>query len=107
MIHVLKEGLQDALNKQMNREFYSSYLYLSMSAWFGSQALLGFAKWMGIQAKEEWGHGMKFYHYLGEQQAMIKLAAIDAPPAKWTSPLKIFEEANKHEQKVTAWIANS
>jgi ferritin len=102
--NLMKESLQEALNKQMNREFYSSYLYQSMSAYFESLALRGFAKWMGIQAKEEWSHGMKFYQYLGERQAMIKLAAIEAPPAKWESPLKVFEEAYKHEQKVTAWI---
>jgi ferritin len=103
---MMKESLQEALNKQMNREFYSSYLYLAMSAYFGSIALCGFAKWMGIQAKEEWGHGMKFYEYLGERGAAIKLTAIDAPPMKWESPLKAFEEAYKHEQKVTAWIGD-
>jgi ferritin len=104
VMKLMKESLQEALNKQMNREFYSSYLYLSMSAYFESLALPGFAKWMGIQAKEEWGHGMKFYQNLGERQAGIKLAAIEAPPAKWESPLKAFEDAYKHEQKVTAWI---
>ncbi len=101
---MMKEILQEALNKQMNREFYSSYLYLSMSAYFETLALTGFAKWMAIQAKEEWGHGMKFYQYLGERQAAVRLAAIEAPPAKWESPLKAFEDAYKHEQKVTAWI---
>jgi Ferritin-like protein len=100
----MQESLQEALNKQMNREFYSSYLYLSMSAYFESLALPGFAKWMALQSKEEWGHGMKFYQYLGERQAGIRLASIEAPPAKWASPLKVFEEAYKHEQKVTAWI---
>ncbi|MDD1677729.1 MAG: ferritin [Methanomicrobiales archaeon] len=101
---MMKENVQDALNKQMNREFYSSYLYLSMSAYFESLALRGFAKWMAIQAKEEWEHGMKFYKHLGERGAAVKLAAIDAPPLKWDSPLKAFEETYKHEQKVTAWI---
>lgn len=100
----MKESLQEALNRQMNREFYSSYLYLAMSAYFESLALPGFAKWMGIQAKEERSHGMKFFQYLGERQTAIKLAAIEAPPTKWESPLKAFEEAYKHEQKVTAWI---
>ncbi|MDD1673945.1 MAG: ferritin [Methanomicrobiales archaeon] len=100
----MKESLQEALNKQMNREFYSSYLYLAMSGYFKSLALLGFAKWMRIQAKEEWGHGMKFFEYLGERGAAVKLFAIDTPPAKWSSPLKVFEESYKHEQKVTGWI---
>jgi ferritin len=104
VISVMKETVQDALNKQMNREFYSSYLYLSMSAYFESLALPGFANWMAIQAKEEWAHGLKFFAHLGERGAIVKLAAIDAPPLKWDSPLKAFEDAYKHEQKVTAWI---
>jgi ferritin len=103
---MMKESVQDALNKQMNREFYSSYLYLSMSAYFESLSLRGFAKWMAIQAKEEWGHGMKFYEHLVERGSAIRLAAIEAPPMKWESPLKVFEDAYKHEQKVTAWIAD-
>ena len=101
---MMKESVQEALNKQMNRELYSSYLYTAMAAYFESISLRGFAKWMRIQAKEEYGHGMKFFDYLVERGATVKFMAIDAPPMKWDSPLKVFEEAYKHEQKVTAWI---
>ncbi len=101
---MMKENVQEALNKQMNRELYSSYLYIGMAAYFESLSLRGFAKWMRVQAKEEYAHGMKFFDYLVERGATIKLSAIDAPPMKWESPLKAFEEAYKHEQKVTAWI---
>jgi ferritin len=101
---LMKENVQEALNRQMNREFYSSYLYLAMSAYFESLTLRGFASWMAIQAKEEWSHGMKFFHYLGERGAAVKLETIEAPPMEWESPLNAFEEAYQHEQKVTGWI---
>jgi len=101
---MIKENIQDAINKQLNRELYSAYLYLAMSAYFESIPLRGFAKWMRIQAKEERTHAMKFFDYLIEKGGTVKLLPIDTPPAKWSSFLKVFEEAYKHEQKVTAWI---
>ena len=93
-----------SLNKQINAELYSSYLYLSMAAWFASENLSGFAHWMRKQASEEQAHAMKFYDYLIERGAKVALTAIDAPPASWKSPLAAFEEVSKHESKVTALI---
>lgn len=101
---MIKANIQDAIIKQLNRELYSAYLYLSMAAYFESIPLRGFAKWMRIQAKEEQTHAMKFFDYLIEKGGTIKLLPLDAPPAKWSSPLKVFEEAYRHEQKVTEWI---
>ena len=63
---MISEKLVKAINEQINKEFYSSYLYLAMAAHFDSIALPGFASWMKTQASEEWGHGMKFYEYLYE-----------------------------------------
>jgi ferritin len=101
---VIKDNVRDAINTQMNREFYSSFLYLSMAAYFESMQLKGFSTWMQVQAKEEHAHGMKFFEYLVEQGARIAMAPIEAPPAEWVTPLEAFEHALGHEQKVTARI---
>ena len=58
---MIKDHVRDAINTQMNREFYSSFLYLSMAAYFESMNLKGFSRWMQVQAKEEHAHGMKFF----------------------------------------------
>jgi ferritin len=101
---MIKDSVRDAINAQMNREFYSSYLYLSMAAYFESMNLKGFSAWMQVQAKEEMAHGMKFYGYLVEQGARVSLFAIEEPRAEWGTPLEAFEHALGHEQKVTARI---
>lgn len=101
---MIKDNVRDAINAQMNREFFSSYLYLSMSAYFESVNLRGFAKWMQVQAQEEYAHGMKFYGYLVDQGARVSLDAIEAPQSEWANPLVAFEHALGHEQKVTARI---
>jgi ferritin len=101
---MVSERMQQALNKQMIAEFYSAYLYLSMSAYFKSINLAGFANWMRVQAQEELAHGMKFYDYIGESGGRVLLGPIEGPPTTWKSPLDVFEHTYKHEQKVTALI---
>jgi len=101
---MIKEKLKDALNRQLNAELYSSYLYLSMSAYFESINLKGCAHWMRVQTQEELVHVQKFYTYLIERGGKVFLSAIDAPPPEWASPLAAFEHAYQHEQKVTGLI---
>ncbi len=101
---MIKEIIQDALNKQINAELYSSYLYLSMSAYFESINLKGCANWMRVQTQEELVHTMKFYDYLIERGGKVLLSSIESPPTEWPSPLAIFENAYQHEQKVTGLI---
>jgi ferritin len=101
---MLKKSVEDALNNQMNAEFYSSYLYLAMSAYFESFPMKGFAKWLRLQAKEEMAHGMKFFDYIVEAGGAPKLAAIDAPKTPWKSAQAVFEQVYAHEQKVTGLI---
>lgn len=101
---MMKQSVQDIINKQINAELYSAYLYLAMAVWCNDQNLPGFAHWLKLQAKEEVGHAMKFYHHLEERSARIDLKAIDAPPKEWKSPLAVFEAAYAHEQKVTGMI---
>jgi len=95
-----------ALNKQINAELYSAYLYLSMSAYFEAANLAGCAHWMRAQAGEEQEHAMKFYKFICERRERVELTAIEAPKTTWTSALAVFEEAFAHEQKVTKMIHN-
>lgn len=103
---MLKENMKEALNKQINEELYSAYLYLSMSAYFESIGLKGFANWMMVQYKEETDHAMKIYNYLLSHGAGVKLLAINEPAHKWESPLDAFEATLKHEQYITQCINN-
>ena len=102
----LKKKMQDALNKQINAEMYSAYMYLSMSAYFQSINHGGFAGWMRVQAQEELIHAMKIYDHVFERGGGVTLTAIEAPPTEWDSPLAAFEVTSKHEQKVTGLINN-
>ena len=101
---MLSKTMEEALNRQVNREFYSAYLYLAMSAYFESAEMKGFAQWMRVQAKEERVHGEKIYDYILARGGTIALGAIEAPKAKWTSAGNVFEEVVSHEQKVTGMI---
>jgi len=101
---MLSKRMQAALNKQMVAELYSAYLYLSMSAYFHSRNLGGFANWMRVQAMEESTHAMKIFDYINERGGLVLVDAIDKPPTKWASPLAAFEAVHKHEQKVTGLI---
>jgi ferritin len=101
---MVSNKLSDAINKQINAELYSSYLYMSMAAYFLKENLPGFANWMRVQAQEEMVHVMKFHDYLISRQAAVKLMAVDGPPTEWNGPLAVFQDAYKHEQKVTGLI---
>lgn len=98
---MLCKPLEKALNEQIKNELYSSYLYLAMSSWFSANDLKGMAQWMLIQAKEEDLHAMKFFDYVLEHGNRVDLKALDQPPSEFKSPLDIFEQAYRHEQKVT------
>lgn len=100
----LSERMEKALNEQMNAEMYSSYLYLSMGAYFESRDLPGFATWMGSQAQEELLHGMKFFDYVNSKGGRVRLSEIEKPQIEWDSPVDVFENVYAHEQKVTSLI---
>ncbi len=101
---MMKQKVESALNNQMNKEFYSYYLYLGMAAHFESNDLKGFAHWFRIQAKEELEHAMKFYDFLIQRGGRVTLQPIDAPPSSWKAHKDVFEDAYQHEQKVTGLI---
>lgn len=101
---MISEKMQKALNEQINAELFSSYLYLSMSAYFESENWFGFSKWMQVQSQEEYGHAMKFIKYLNDVDVRIILDAIEKPKSKWKTPLEVFEESHKHELYITERI---
>ncbi|MGD9817507.1 MAG: ferritin [Desulfomonilaceae bacterium] len=103
---MISQKIQDAFNEQVNAETYSAYLYLSMASYFASINLNGFATWMKVQAQEELLHAMKFFDYINERGGTVNLKPIDGPPTRWDSPIAAFQEAYRHEQKVTGLINN-
>ncbi len=103
---MLKQKIEKSFNEQITEELFSSYLYLSMSAYFQSINLPGFANWMRVQAQEELMHAMKFYDYINERRGRVLLKEIKTPQHEWKSPLEVFEAALKHEEYITEKINN-
>jgi len=101
---MLSKNMVMALNSQVKHELYSSYLYLSMSAYSDSQNLKGFAHWLRLQADEEREHGLKIFDYLLANGAKAVLEPIEQPPVEFGSPKALFQKVLEHEQKVTALI---
>jgi ferritin len=101
---MISKKLQNAINKQINKELYSEYLYLSMAAYLESIGLEGFANFFKVQVQEERFHTMKFFDYVNERGGRVILEAIDRPQIEFKSPVEIFEIAYKHEQYVTKLI---
>lgn len=101
---MISKTMQDAINDQINKELYSSYLYLSMAAYFECHNLPGFAKWMQVQEGEERGHAMKLYQFLVDRGGRVLLKAIAAPDVDWKTSLEVFKQVAEHEAKVTASI---
>jgi len=101
---MLNKRMVKALNEQINKELYSAYLYLSMSAHSTFIGLKGFANWFMVQYQEEMVHVMKIYDYVNDQGGQVKLMAVAEPPAEFGSPLDMFEKTLKHERFITKCI---
>ena len=101
---MINKSMQDAMNDQINKELYSSYLYLSMAAYLEDRNLSGFAHWMRVQETEEREHAMKLYDFIVERGGRVMLKAIEAPKTEWKSTLELAEEVAAHEAVVTASI---
>jgi ferritin len=101
---MINAKVQDAMNKQINAELYSAYLYLAMAAHLDDANLLGMANWMKVQAQEEIAHAMKFYKHIVDRGGRVTLTAIETPPKEWKSILDVFESAYAHECHVSALI---
>lgn len=101
---MLSKKMESALNEQINREMYSAYLYMAMSADSTFKGLKGFANWFMVQYHEEMLHAMKMYEYVTRQGGSVRLKAIEEPPATFASAMDMFQQTLKHEQFVTQCI---
>ncbi|MBR1779762.1 MAG: ferritin [Clostridia bacterium] len=103
---MLNEKIAKLLNEQVNKEFYSAYLYLSFSSYFDSKGLNGFANWYMIQAQEERDHAMLFYKYLQNNGEIVVLEAIEKPDKTFGNLIDPLKAGLEHEEYVTALINN-
>lgn len=101
---MLDQDMQDAINTQIRNEYYSSYLYLSMSAYCESRNFPGFASWLRKQSEEELVHAMKLFDYMLDRGGRVVLESIDRPPSEFGTLLEVFEELFEHEREVTGMI---
>ena len=101
---MLNAKVHELLNQQINKEFYSAYLYLSFSNYFKAKNLDGFANWYLIQAQEERDHAMLFYTYIQNQNADVTLTAIDNPTREFSSHMEVLRAGLAHEEYVTSLI---
>ena len=96
--------MEEAINAQINAEFWSAYLYLSMSCDFARKGLKGMANWFSIQFREEQDHARMLMDHVLARGGKVALAPIAEVPSAWDSPLAAFEDTLKHEKSVTARI---
>ena len=96
--------VRDLLNNQINKEFYSAYLYLEFSNYFEDTGLDGFANWYMIQAQEERDHAMLFYTYLQNENQKVTLEAIDKPDKVFENHMDVLKAGLEHEEYVTSLI---
>lgn len=101
---MISKKIVDRVNLQINREIYSAYLYMAMSAKAAEAGYQGVASWLMIQYHEEMFHAMKFYYYLLDQGAQPALVKIDTPELKGSTLKGWFEHVLEHEKFVTASI---
>ena len=100
----LNADLLELMNAQIANELHASHLYLAMAAYFDAEDYPGMAAWMRIHAEEEREHAMKFYHHIDHRGSKVELHAIEKPPANFSGPADVFEQALAHEREVTRQI---
>ena len=101
---MLKESVEKILNEQIEKEAYSSYLYLSMASWAEGKGLNGVAEWLYAQAEEEKLHMLKFVHFINERGGHAIIPAIKQASKVWKDIYILFEEVLKHEQYISECI---
>jgi len=101
---MLKKKVEDICNRQVEREGYSSNLYLAMASWSESNGLAGVATWLYAQAEEEKLHMLKFIKYINERGGKAIIPAFKKPPTEFKNVEEMFKEVLKHENFVTASI---
>jgi ferritin len=103
---MLSKKLEKEINKQINAELFSAYLYLSMASYLDFKNLPGFAHWMKMQFKEEQSHAQKLYDYINSRGGRVIFSQIESPQSDWKDVIDVFKDVYSHEQKVTGLINN-
>ena len=101
---MLTKKVEEAMNEQLAVELQSAYVYLGMSSYCESISLPGCSQWLRAQAEEEYGHAMRFYNFITDRGARVRLRQLNAPPTDYSSVLAVFEKALDHERAVTGSI---
>ncbi|HSL86340.1 MAG TPA: ferritin [Bacteroidales bacterium] len=101
---MLKTKIEEMCNRQVEREGYSSNLYLAMATWAETSGFEGIAEWLYAQAEEEKGHMMKFIKYVNERGGKAVIPAFNKPPVDYKNIDEMFKEVLKHEEFITASI---
>ena len=101
---MMNSKVRELLNDQINKEFYSAYLYLEFSNYFSRVGLDGFANWYMIQAEEERDHAMLFYTYLQNENQPVELYAIGKPEVEINAHIDVLNKGLHHEEYVTSLI---
>lgn len=100
----MDQAVQDAVSEQIGQELYAAYFYLAGSAHFDRKSLLGFSRWMRMQAQEELGHAMRLFDFMNGRSAIVRLGPIEAAPSEFGTPLSLFEGALAKERQVSELI---
>lgn len=100
----MKKKLEEICNRQVEREAYSSNLYLSMASWAETQGMSGVADWMYAQADEERVHFLKFVKFINERGGHAIIPALEKPPVEFKGVTEMFNEVLHHEQFITSSI---
>lgn len=103
---MISEKMERLLNEQIQKEFYSAYLYISFEAYFKSRNLNGFAHWFRVQAMEERDHAIIFVNYLNHVGGRVKLQTLEAPEWDFKSIEEVITRQLEHERIVTSSIYN-
>ncbi len=103
---MLSNEVTKLLNEQVNKEFFSSYLYLDISNYYDLKNLNGFSNWFRVQAKEELDHALLFLSYMQNNNAQVLLTSINNPDGVYTDFKAPLTTSLEHERMITASIYN-
>jgi len=101
---MLTKKVEELCNRQIEREGYSSNLYLAMASWAETKGMSGIAAWLYAQADEERAHMLKFFRYVNERNGAAIVPEFKKPPVKYKGIPEMFDEVLKHEKFISASI---
>lgn len=101
---MLKKTIEDLLNRQIEREGYSSILYLAMASWAETEGLNGVSDWLYAQAEEEKEHMLKIIRFVNERDGKAIIPSFDKPPVEFDGLKVMFDQVLEHERYISKSI---